>query len=122
MTRDPLKYRLVTERTGQILDLFDMGLSFKLMLKWKLLPPLPILNDFLRCGRDDLDDKDGILFWKPFQMSPNSLKSLVSLLSARGKNVTVDTSNRPGVRTYDDWFSANIAERESTVKRPRPRR
>jgi hypothetical protein len=111
-------------RSGSVMDLFDLGLSFRLMLAWGLLPPLETMNDFLACGRDDTDAEEGLLQWEPFALTSAEYNRLVRDLSRRGHEVLIDTV--PAERSapsYQKWFASRLAE-PSTKRRigRKPRR
>ena len=109
-------------RSGSVLDLFEMGLSFRLMLSWGLLPPLQTMNDFLACGRDDTDAEDGLLQWEPFSLTAAEYDRLARELRRRGHEVSLETV--PAGRSapsYETWFASHLAERSAksrTGKKP----
>ena len=88
--------------------MFEIGLSFKLMIHWGLLPPLNIMNNFLSCGCDDTDGTGGFLRWVPMTINRRQYDGLVTLLRAKGRSVSVDQVHEGRPRAYGDWFSANI--------------
>src|SRR5437588_11150776 len=107
MKSSKIHYRLVSEKSGRLIDLFDKGLSFKLMLEWKLLPPLAVMNQFLRCGRDDIDCEDGIVDWKPFTITDDEYRRLRTGLSRRGHKVAIDRDDKR--QTYGEWFATKLS-------------
>src|SRR5436190_23517623 len=77
-------------RSAPIVDLFDQGLSFQLMLSWGTLPPLQTMNDFLASGRDDTDAQDGLVEWDPVKLTPSEYARVVRTLKQRGHKVELD--------------------------------
>ena len=118
--------RLVSLRsTSPLVDLFDLGLSFRLMLSWGRLPPLETMNEFLACGRDDTSDTDeGLLQWDPCSISAAEYDELGRELARRGHEVCIDTvSPRRAAPSYEKWFAAHLAKRPAKPRsgRKRPR-
>jgi hypothetical protein len=109
-------------RSGRVADLFDLGLSFGLMLSWGVLPPLETMNDFLACGRDDTDAEDGLLQWEPFSLTAAEYKRLARELRHRGRDVEIEAV--PAGRAappYEAWFAARLRASPTnprTAKRP----
>lgn len=109
-------------RSGSVADLFDLGLSFRLMLSWEILPPLQTMNDFLAGGRDDTDAEDGLLQWEPFSLTPAEYIRLARDLTRRGHEVSIETV--PAGRSapsYEKWFAAHLGAspaKPHTGKRP----
>jgi hypothetical protein len=99
-------------RSAPIVELFDQGLSFQLMLSWGILPPLATMNDFLACGRDDIDAQDGLVEWDPFVLTPSEYDRVVRDLKQRGHQVQLE-SLRPGssAPSYEKWFASHLAKR-----------
>jgi hypothetical protein len=109
--------RLVSLRsTSPVADLFDLGLSFRLMLTWGRLPPLQTMNNFLACGRDDTDGEEGLLEWEPFSLTPAEYGRLTRELSRRGHDVSIEAvPTGRSAPSYEDWFASHLAE--SSAKR-----
>lgn len=99
-------------RLAPIVDLFDHGLSFQLMLSWGILPPLETMNKFLACGRDDTDAQDGLVEWEPVALTQPEYKRVVQDLRQRGHQVQLEAVP-PGTSppTYQNWFAAHLAKR-----------
>ena len=99
-------------RLTPIVELFDQGLSFQLMLSWGILPPLATMNKFLACGRDDTDAQDGLVEWDPVALTQSEYARLVQDLKQRGHHVQLE-SVRPGTSapSYEDWFASHLAKR-----------
>jgi hypothetical protein len=110
-----MSQRLLTlrnTRSAPIIELFDQGLSFQLMLSWGILPPLQTMNEFLACGRDDTDAEDGLVEWEPVALTKSDYARLVRDLKQRGHNVQLD-SVRAGTSapSYEEWFASQLAKR-----------
>jgi hypothetical protein len=103
-----------------IVELFDQGLSFRLMLSWGTLPPLATMNEFLACGRDDTDAEDGLVEWEPVALKQSEYDRLVRDLERRGHRVQLDAL-APGISapSYENWFASQLANRAS---KPGPRK
>jgi hypothetical protein len=99
-------------RRAPVVELFDQGLSFQLMLLWGILPPLATMNEFLACGRDDTDGRDGLVEWDPVALTQSEYAGVVRDLRQRGHEVRVDPL-RTGTSapSYADWFASNLARR-----------
>jgi hypothetical protein len=110
-TPKPRRFAVRNTRAGSVIDLFDQGLSFQLMLSWGRLPPLRTMNAFLACGRDDTDAQDGLLQWEPISLSPAEYHRLARDLRQRGHSVSLETLS-PGkpAPAYEDWFASHLAE------------
>jgi hypothetical protein len=95
-----------------IVELFDQGLSFRLMLSWGTLPPLATMNKFLACGRDDTDAHDGLVEWEPVALTQSEYDRVVRNLKERGHYVQAE-SLPPGASapSYENWFASHLAER-----------
>jgi hypothetical protein len=110
-------------RSGPVLGLFELGLSFRLMLSWGVLPPLRTMNDFLACGRDDTDAEDGLLQWKPFALTASEYNRLARDLTRLGHEVSIEAVPTGSLApSYQEWFSSQLAEHEPrrpSGKRPR---
>ena len=110
MSRRRLSLRIT--RSAHVVELFDVGLSFQLMLYWRLLPPLQTMNEFLACGRDDADTQDGLLEWEPAALTQSEYARLVQDLERRGYDVTVDSPGAGGsAPSYEAWFTSQLARR-----------
>ncbi len=115
--------RLLTVRNTRLTplsELFDQGLSFRLMLSWGTLPPLPTMNKFLACGRDDTDAQDGLVEWEPVTLTSSEYDRIVRDLRQRGHYVELE-SLPPGTSapSYECWFASQLAKRAS---KPRSRK
>jgi hypothetical protein len=99
-------------RLAPIVELFDQGLSFRLMLSWGILPPLKTMNEFLSCGRDDTDAQDGLVEWDPVALTQSEYARLVRDLKQRGHDVQLE-SLRAGASapSYGEWFASHLAKR-----------
>ena len=99
-------------RSAPIVELFDQGLSFQLMLSWGVLPPLATMNEFLACGRDDTDARDGLVEWDPVALTQPQYARVLRDLRQRGHEVRLE-SLRAGTAapSYEDWFASNLAKR-----------
>ena len=99
-------------RLAPVVELFDQGLSFQLMLSWGILPPLATMNEFLACGRDDTDGQDGLVEWDPVALTQSEYAGVLRDLRQRGHEVRVDPL-RAGTAapSYADWFALNLAKR-----------
>ena len=109
-------------RSGSVVDLFEAGLSFRLMLSWGVLPPLQTMNDFLACGRDDTDAEDGLLQWEPFALTPAEYSRLARDLRRLGHEVSIeDVGAARAAPSYEKWFASRLArsDKQRTGKRPR---
>ena len=109
--------RLLCVRNGRlasIVALFEQGLSFQLMLSWGILPPLETMNDFLTCGRDDTDAKDGLVEWDPVSLTQLEYNRVVRDLRQRGYHVEVEPIRAGTVASsYESWFDAHLGKRQS---------
>jgi hypothetical protein len=98
-------------RLAPIVELFNQGLSFRLMLSWGTLPPLATMNKFLACGRDDTDAQDGLVEWEPVALTQSEYNRLVRDLEQLGRRVQLE-SLRPGTLapSYEEWFTSHLAK------------
>ncbi len=113
----PVSERLLSvrsTRSAPIVELFDQGLSFRLMLSWGTLPPLATMNKFLACGRDDTDAEDGLVEWEPVALTQSEYNRLVRDLGRRGHHVQLHAL-APGISapSYENWFASQLANRAS---------
>ena len=100
-------------RSAPVIDLFEQGLSFRLMLFWKTLPPLSTMNEFLACGRDDTDAEDGLVEWEPVELTQAEYGRIVRALRRRGHDVVLDrTPAGTPAPSYEKWFASHLAKRE----------
>lgn len=108
---------LRSTRSVPIIELFDQGLSFKLMLSLGVLPPLKTMNTFLSCGRDDTDGEDGLVEWEPFSLTPQGYKQLAARLRKNGHKFVIEKtpSGRPSP-SYSQWFEGHLAKRDVGMK------
>ena len=110
-------------RLAPIVELFDQGLSFQLMLSWGILPPLATMNKFLACGRDDTDAQDGLVEWEPVALTQSEYDHVVRDLNQRGHHVQLESlptgTSAPG---YENWFASHLAKRAKPETRKRPER
>jgi hypothetical protein len=104
-------------RSAPIVELFNQGLSFQLMLSWGILPPLATMNKFLACGRDDTDAQDGLVEWDPIVLTQSEYDRVVRELRQRGHHVELE-SLRAGTSapSYKEWFASHLAKRDRAVK------
>lgn len=99
-------------RLAPIVELFDQGLSFRLMLSWGMLPPLATMNKFLACGRDDTDAQDGLVEWEPVALTRPEYDRLVRDLRQRGHYVERNSLPRgTSAPSYECWFASQLAKR-----------
>ena len=111
----PVGQRLLSVRSTRlapVVELFDQGLSFQLMLSWGILPPLATMNQFLACGRDDTDAQDGLVEWDPVALTQSEYADVCRDLKQRGHDVRLEPL-RAGTSapSYEDWFASNLAKR-----------
>ena len=100
---------MIEDVEGPLSDLFEIGLSFKLMCTWKLLPPLHVFNDFLACGRDDTDSANGLLEWEPFALSDEDYLHLQATLAARGHTLSIEqTKDGKTYKGFHEWFTSKM--------------
>ncbi len=79
----------------------DKGLSFAIVRKARILPPLGILNSFLQCGIDDILS-DVSLHWEPFCLTEWEYNQFVEYCKASMGGLDVDDL---GTHDYCSWFS-----------------
>ena len=78
------------------------GMSFDIVRKSGLLPPIEILNSFFKCGVDDADSEITIQ-WEPFSLNTTEYSQFVEHCENSIGQLRIDglTSDN-----YSDWFSA----------------
>src|SRR3954471_21856234 len=100
---------LRSTRSAPIIELFDQGMSFRLMLSLGILPPLQTMNEFLACGRDDTDAEDGLVEWEPVALTRSEYAGLVRALKRRGHEVKLDsTPAGASAPSYVAWFASHL--------------
>lgn len=103
-----MKVHLIKEIEMNLIDFFAVGLSFKLLLEKKKFPPVDVFNDFLRCGRDDVDSADQLMTWEPFEIDESAYAELIDGLVSAGHVIHVETSS-PHL-TYQEWFETLVCD------------
>ena len=108
----PRLLSLRNTRSAPLIELFDQGMSFQLMLSWGILPPLQTMNEFLACGRDDTDAEDGLVEWEPVTLTQSDYARLVRDLKQRGHHVEIDSVPAgASAPSYQEWFTSHLAKR-----------
>ena len=79
----------------------EKGMSFDIVAKTRLFPPLDVLNSFLQCGIDDAASEVSIQ-WEPFALTESEYASFFELYSKRVGELTID---KLGTSSYSEWFS-----------------
>ena len=79
----------------------EKGLSFDIIRRTQLFPPLEILNSFWQCGIDDAASEITIQ-WEPFLLGEADYDSFLRRCRDRFGPLKVDSLQSDN---YSDWFS-----------------
>lgn len=84
-----------------------VGLSFRVVAGSGVFPPPDVLNAFLACGYDDVDDPEGVLRWEPFALTPAEYDQLVQWWKTRHPAAGTDRLAVGGA-DFSDWFARAV--------------
>jgi hypothetical protein len=86
------------------------GLSFGIVANCDFFPPRDVLNAFLECGYDDLDDEDGVLRWLPFSVVDADYDRLLAWWRLTHPSVRCDSLGVPNA-DFSAWFTEAVTRK-----------
>jgi len=102
--RDGDSERMKEDRIHKAVVIAEKGLSFEIVERSQLFPPLDILNTFLQCGIDDAASEISIQ-WEPFCLTDREYDRFVEHCKAAIGQFKVDDL---GKSDYANWFSEAV--------------
>ena len=87
---------------SKAITIAQKGMTFDIIRKSELFPPIEILNSFFQCGVDDADSEITIQ-WEPFSLDATEYSQFVEYCMNSIGQLQIDGLD---LDNYSDWFSA----------------
>lgn len=97
----------VRENAQKLRLLFKLGDTWSICRRSNELPPLHILNDFLKAGVDDMtvmfgSEESATIQWSPFVLKEEEYEDFIDWVLSIFPDITPDMNSQAA--TYSEWF------------------